>query len=87
MYLVLFLFSSPHKLDLQVMETFKAKLGADHPYTLTSMANLAFTWNSQDRYEDALALMQDCVEARQRVLGPEHPYTLSSLATVSKWSS
>ncbi|KAK3338064.1 hypothetical protein B0H65DRAFT_477643 [Neurospora tetraspora] len=51
------------------------------------MANLAFTWNSQGRHEDALALMQDCVEARQRVLGPEHPDTLSSLATVSKWSS
>ncbi|KAH8913126.1 hypothetical protein BR93DRAFT_871538, partial [Coniochaeta sp. PMI_546] len=55
--------------------------------TLTSMNNLAFTWKSQGRHQDALALMQDCVEARQRVLGPQHPDTLSSLATVSKWSS
>ncbi|KAK3947443.1 hypothetical protein QBC32DRAFT_224161, partial [Pseudoneurospora amorphoporcata] len=70
-----------------VMETRKAKLGADHPSTLTSMANLAFTWNSQGRHEDALALMQDCVEARERVFGPEHPDTLSSLATVSEWST
>jgi hypothetical protein len=51
------------------------------------MANLSFTWKSQGRHEDALALMQDCVEARQRVLRPEHPDALSSLATVSEWSS
>ncbi|KAK3351866.1 hypothetical protein B0H65DRAFT_459284 [Neurospora tetraspora] len=51
------------------------------------MANLAFAWKSQGRHEDALALMQDCVEARERVLGPEHPYTLSSLTAVLKWSS
>ncbi|KAK3345614.1 Tetratricopeptide repeat-domain-containing protein [Neurospora tetraspora] len=75
------------KLEVQVMEMSKAKLGADHPDTLTSMANLAFTWNSQGRHEDALALMQDCVEAQQRILGPEHPNTLSSLATVSEWIS
>ncbi|CAG8014430.1 unnamed protein product [Penicillium salamii] len=34
------------QLFVQVMETTKAKLGADHPDTLTSMANLASTlWN------------------------------------------
>ncbi|KAG9241639.1 hypothetical protein BJ878DRAFT_389836, partial [Calycina marina] len=31
------------KLFVQVMETSKTKLGVDHPDTLTSMANLAFT--------------------------------------------
>jgi hypothetical protein len=31
------------QLELQVIETSKTKLGADHPDTLTSMANLAFT--------------------------------------------
>jgi hypothetical protein len=29
------------KLEVQAMETRKTKLGADHPDTLTSMANLA----------------------------------------------
>src|SRR3569833_3118521 len=34
------------KLEVDVMETRKTKLGADHPDTLTSMANLAATyWN------------------------------------------
>ena len=32
------------KLEVQVMETSKTKLGADHPDTLTSMANLASTY-------------------------------------------
>ena len=32
------------KLDMQVMETSKTKLGVDHPDTLTSMANLASAW-------------------------------------------
>ncbi len=31
-------------LEVQVMETIKTKLGADHPSTLTSMANLASTY-------------------------------------------
>jgi hypothetical protein len=42
---------------VQVIETSKTKLGADHPDTLTSMANLAFTWKDQGRHIDALALM------------------------------
>jgi hypothetical protein len=32
------------ELEVQVMETSKKKLGADHPDTLTSMANLASTF-------------------------------------------
>ena len=61
-------------------------LSPDHPDTLTRMNNLAFTWKAQGRHTDALALMGDCAQARQRVLGIDHPYTLSSLATVAKWS-
>ncbi|KAK3900246.1 hypothetical protein C8A05DRAFT_17429, partial [Staphylotrichum tortipilum] len=74
-------------LEVQVMETFKTKLGADHPSTLTIMANLAFTWKDQGRHTDAFALMEDCAQARQRVLGVNHPATLSSLATVTEWRS
>jgi hypothetical protein len=39
------------------METSKTKLGVDHPDTLTSMNNLAFTWKGIGRYEDALRLI------------------------------
>lgn len=51
------------KLELQVMETRKAKLGEDHPSTLTSMANLAFTWKSTDRNSDAIAVKRVLSEA------------------------
>ncbi len=33
------------------METRKTKLGADHPDTLTSMANLASTYRNQGRWD------------------------------------
>jgi hypothetical protein len=38
-----------------------AVLGEGHPDTLTSMANLAFTWKSQERNVEALELMKACL--------------------------
>jgi hypothetical protein len=70
---------------VQVMETSKNKLGADHPDTLTSMASLAFTWKGQGREENAIGLMDKCVSSRTRVLGANHPSTLSSAETLIKW--
>ena len=69
-----------------MIETSKTKLGADHSSTLTSMNNLAFTWKNQSRHTDALALIEDCAQARQRVLGADHLKTLLSLAIVGEWS-
>jgi hypothetical protein len=37
------------ELDVQVIETSKTKLGVNHPDTLTSMANLALTYQNQGR--------------------------------------
>jgi hypothetical protein len=37
------------ELEVQVLETRKRVLGMEHPGTLMSMANLAFTWKSQGR--------------------------------------
>ena len=44
-------------------------LGAEHPDTLTSMNNLAFTWKEQGRDADTLRLMEYCVQLRARILG------------------
>ncbi|KAK4221280.1 hypothetical protein QBC38DRAFT_377391, partial [Podospora fimiseda] len=73
------------KLEVQVMETRKTKLGADHPDTLTSMANLAHTWKQLGRHHDALNLMQYSVEGHNRVLGPDHPHTISYQSWLTKW--
>ncbi|PSN59257.1 hypothetical protein BS50DRAFT_508857, partial [Corynespora cassiicola Philippines] len=53
--------------------------------TLTAMANLAFTVQSQSCTQEALLLMRTCSQARERVLGYGHPDTESSLATLNEW--
>lgn len=69
------------QLDLQVMETRKTKLGADHPSTLTSMNNLASTFKGLGEVQQAISLMQDCCPLQEQVLGPYHPNTVSSQET------
>jgi hypothetical protein len=70
---------------VQVIETSKKKLGADHPDTLTSMVNLAFTWKEQGRDEEAIRLMEDCVSSRTRVLGVHHHLTVASTEALARW--
>ncbi|KAF2196331.1 hypothetical protein GQ43DRAFT_383563, partial [Delitschia confertaspora ATCC 74209] len=60
-------------------------LGEEHPDTLTSMANLAYTWAFQSRNEDAILLMEKCFELQRHILGPNHPYTESSFKALSNW--
>lgn len=63
------------RLIVQVMETSKTKLGADHPDTLT--INLVFTLKNMSPHGDALRLLQTCSTLQQRVLSPDHPHRLS----------
>lgn len=72
---------------MQVIETRKTVLGAEHPDMLTSMANLAFTWKDQGRHVEALGLLLDCVQLRSKVLGVEHDDTVSSSATLIGWQT
>ena len=65
------------------METRKRVLGAEHPDTLTSMANLASTYRNQGRWKEAEELNVQVMETRKRVLGAEHPSTLSSMANLA----
>jgi hypothetical protein len=67
------------------MQTSKRVLTYEHPDTLLSMHNLAFTLQSQARHEEALALMERCFQLREQILGEEHPDTQSSLSTLSDW--
>ncbi|EED12700.1 kinesin, putative [Talaromyces stipitatus ATCC 10500] len=61
----------------------KRVLGAEHPDTLTSMANLASTYRNQGRWKEAEELLVQVMETMTRVLGVEHPYTLSSMANLA----
>ena len=69
------------------METRKRVLGAEHPDTLTTMNNLAFTWKGQGRDADAITLMMDCVRLRRHVLGTEHPHFVSSSKVLAEWEA
>ncbi|KAI0604435.1 kinesin light chain 1 [Pyrenophora tritici-repentis] len=71
------------ELFVQVMETSKTKLGADHPSTLTSMANLASTYRNQGRWNDAEKLEVQVMETRKTKLGADHPSTLTSMANLA----
>jgi tetratricopeptide (TPR) repeat protein len=57
----------------------RAKLGPDHPDTLTSMNNLAAGYRAASKLELALPLCQDTLKRCQAKLGPEDPNTLDTM--------
>ena len=69
---------------MRVMETNKRVLGKEHPNTLNSMANLAWTWKYQKRNDEALNLIKKCIQIREKSLGLDHPDTKSLLETLIK---
>lgn len=71
------------KLQVQVMEIRKTKLGEVHPDTLTSMAELALTYRRQGRWQQAEILEVQLMETRKTKLGEDHPATLMSMANLA----
>ena len=59
------------------MEMRKKLLGAEHPDTLNSMANLASTYRNQGQWNKAEQLEVHVMEMRKNLLDAEHPNTLS----------
>jgi hypothetical protein len=53
--------------------------GAEHPYTLVSMANLAQAYRNQDRLKEAEGLQAKLLETCSKVSGAEHSSTLASM--------
>jgi hypothetical protein len=51
------------ELEVQVMDTGKKKLGANHPDTLTRMANLALTYQDQGQWDAAEELFVQVIIA------------------------
>ena len=73
------------KLEVNVMNARKAKLGSDHPYTLTSIANLTCTYRNQGRWDEAERLEVDVMNARKAKLGSDHPDTLSTSGNIGNY--
>jgi hypothetical protein len=52
----------------------------EHPFTLTSLNNLAWIYGFQGWWKDAEAQLLQVMEISKRVLGHDHPETLASIA-------
>lgn len=71
------------RLEVQVVETRKTKLGEDHVDTLTGMANLAATYRNQGRWKEAERLFVQVMETRKTKLSEDHVDTLESMANLA----
>ncbi len=67
------------RLQEDALTSRKAKLGPDHPDTLSSMNNLALAYMASGRLKDALPLMEETLKRKRARLGRDHPNTLTSM--------
>jgi len=61
----------------------KAKLGPEHPDTLTLLGNLAMAYRAAGKLEQALPLYEETLKLQKTKLGPEHPDTLRSMGNLA----
>jgi len=61
------------------LKRMKAKLGVDHPSTLTSMNNLALGYQAAGKLDQALPLYEETLKLSKAKLGADHPDTLNSM--------
>ena len=59
-------------------------LGPEHPSTLTSMNNFAWTFWSLD-LKEAIQLMSEVFQYRQKKIGSDHPNTVQSIRILHEW--
>jgi hypothetical protein len=71
----------------------KSKLGPDHPLTLRVRTNLAWDYESLDRWAEAEALRRDALARRRKLSRPDSPLLTDDLALLgrnllkqSRWS-
>ena len=62
----------------------KAKLGRDHPDTLTTMNNLALAYQAAGKLNLALPLFEETLRLRTAKLGPDHPDVLANMNNLAK---
>ena len=63
----------------RALKSRERSFGTEHPYTLTSVNNLAGCLEALGDAAQALKLYRRALEGRERVLGAEHPDTLGSV--------
>lgn len=71
------------RLQVQVMEAHKTKLGENHPETLRAVGNLAITYVKQGRWDEAEPLQKQVMENHKIQLGNDHPDTLQGISNLA----
>jgi tetratricopeptide (TPR) repeat protein len=77
------------KLDLalplyeETLKLRKAKLGPDHPETLSSMGNLAMAFDAAGKLDLALPLYEETFKLMKAKLGSDHPNTLTCMGNLA----
>ncbi len=64
------------KLEFNVFEARKTKLGENHPEILDSMGRLGYTYGEQGKVDEAQILLSQAVRLLEQAIGPQHPTTL-----------
>jgi tetratricopeptide (TPR) repeat protein len=67
----------------ETLKLTKAKLGADHPTTLTSMNNLAAGYYAAGQLDRAVPLWEETLKLYKAKLGADHPVTLATLTNLA----
>lgn len=70
------LWSEAVPLIQQTLRLQEKTLGLEHPYTATSLNNLAYLYQSQGRLSEADLLYKRALTIQQKMLGVEHPNTI-----------
>ncbi|UKZ61236.1 uncharacterized protein TrAtP1_002504 [Trichoderma atroviride] len=77
--------SQAEMFNIEARDILRELLGHDHPYTLTSMANLTLIYRDQGRWKEAEDLAVQVMENRKIKLGADHPdilISINNLATI-----
>ena len=75
--------NNAEQLAIQVLQKRKQLLGAEHPYTLISMEDLAKTYHHQGKLNEAEELEVQVLDMRRRLLGAKHSDTLISMGNLA----
>ena len=67
----------------ETLRLMSAKLGPEHPHTLTSMDNLATAYRKARRLDQAVPLAEKTLRLKKGKLGPSHRETLVSMTNLA----
>jgi tetratricopeptide (TPR) repeat protein len=76
-------YTAAYEMLRKAVRTREAKVGMEHPCTLTSVNVLASVLHSQGKYEEAEEMSRRALSGREKELGKEHPDTLSSATNLA----